>query len=224
VAKIYGYIRAQVNPAQKGSADLQAQRDDLFAFAGRRRFSFDKIFCDDAELPAESMMGRDEGRRLLNILQRGDTVVSPSLDRLFLTLDDAQRVIQRFLEKRVQLLLVNFDAVVEYTQFLAILPAIQSAELERRSLFIRAGKKKRKLKGGFIGGAVPFGWALGSNGDLIEEPNEQRKIGMARDYQKKGYSWRRIARLLSQSGRKGRTISHVTIRRILKPKNLAPND
>lgn len=218
VAKFYGYVRAQVDPGRKGGKSLQAQRYDLDEFAERRGFSFDKIFSDESELTAESMMERKEGGLLFNVLQRDDMVVTPSLDRMFLNLNDARHVIQIFVEKGILLHLIDFGAAVEFSQLRATLSAIHAAGLERRSLYIRKGKKKQKLSGVFSGGTIPFGFALGPNGDLIEEPDEQRKIRLATAYRKKGLSWRNIARLLSQSGRKGRTVSNVTISRILTPK------
>jgi DNA invertase Pin-like site-specific DNA recombinase len=214
VAKFYGYIRAQVDPARKGSKSLQAQRCAMDAFAEHRSLSFEKIFCDEGELTTESIADRKAGRLLLNVLQRDDTVVTPSLDRLFLGLDDAQSVIQSFLEDRIQLLPVDFGTAVEYSQLLALLPAIRAAELERHSLHIRRGKKKRKVEGGLTGGTIPYGYAKAQwpETGLTEVPQEQKKIREARELRRKKMSFRNIARRLS---RRGRSISHVTVRRIL---------
>ncbi len=209
----YGYIRAAVGLTnQEGVDNLSSQRKRIKRFASARGFRLAHVFCENAALIAEEVSVRPVGQQLLATLRRRDVVVIPTLDRLFLTADDTQRVITFFLEREIQLFSADLGMNVATGPVKKVLVALQVAELERRSLQMRLAKQKQRQLGKFSGGTVPFGFrSLG--GELVELQNEQQAIRDAQKWHAEKRSYRYIANRLNR--RNGITVSHVTVRRIL---------
>src|SRR3954469_5297366 len=94
-----------------------------------------------------------------------------------------------------------------------ILSAVAEAERDRTRERITDVKRDQRARGRFLGGTVPFGYRLNSDGDLIRHEGEQEAISEARMMKARGASLRIIAEVLTA---KGHSISHVAVARVLR--------
>ena len=93
-----------------------------------------------------------------------------------------------------------------------ILSAVAEAERDRIRERIRDVKADQRKRQRYPGGIVPFGWQLGDDGALIEDPNQQRAIQRTRELRRKGLSLRAVAAAIAAEGVK---LSHECVKNIL---------
>jgi uncharacterized protein YoaH (UPF0181 family) len=74
---------------------------------------------------------------------------------------------------------------------------------------VKADQRRRQR---YLGGIVPFGWSVGSDGELVEVPEQQAAIKQARKLRAKGLSLRAISAALAK---KGVRLSHEGVKRIV---------
>ena len=74
-------------------------------------------------------------------------------------------------------------------------------------------KRDQRSRGRYLGGAVPFGFRLGEQGELVPEPGEQAAIRHACKFKVRGASLRAIEASLRDQGH---SISHVAISSMLR--------
>ncbi|MCC2654370.1 MAG: transposon gamma-delta resolvase [Microvirga sp.] len=74
-------------------------------------------------------------------------------------------------------------------------------------------KRDQRSRGRYLGGAVPFGFRLGEQGELVPEPGEQAAIRHACKLKARGASLRAIEAALRE---RGHSISHVAISNMLR--------
>jgi len=99
-----------------------------------------------------------------------------------------------------------------------ILGSIAQYERAMIRLRLKAGKARKALEGGYVGGAPPFGWAA-VRGELVKVPGEQLGIRAMLKMRAAGLSYRQIAARLEGMGVPSRAPSKKwrpdTIREIL---------
>jgi DNA invertase Pin-like site-specific DNA recombinase len=93
-----------------------------------------------------------------------------------------------------------------------ILSAVAEAERDRIRERIRDVKADQRRRQRYLGGIVPFGWSVGSDGELVEVPEQQAAIKQARKLRGKGLSLRAISAALAKSGVR---LSHEGVKRIV---------
>jgi putative DNA-invertase from lambdoid prophage Rac len=96
--------------------------------------------------------------------------------------------------------------------FFTILSAGAEAERDRTRERIRDVKRDQKARKRYLGGAVPFGWQVGPNKELIEDRNQQGAIRRMVKMRKAGESLRTIAAALEIEGFK---LSHFGVQKII---------
>jgi DNA invertase Pin-like site-specific DNA recombinase len=88
-----------------------------------------------------------------------------------------------------------------------VLGAVAEYERSMIALRLRSGRARKAQRGGFAGGAPPYGYAA-VDGNLVEVAEEQATLIRIRGDHRKGMSLRAIARTLNADGvmpRRGRT-------------------
>lgn len=81
---------------------------------------------------------------------------------------------------------------------------------------LRAGKRAKASRGGYVGGQVPYGFRC-EDRELVPVPEEQQVITLAKTLKARGRSHREIARVLDERypTRNGGHWHHATVGRIL---------
>jgi putative DNA-invertase from lambdoid prophage Rac len=93
-----------------------------------------------------------------------------------------------------------------------ILSAVAEAERDRTRERIRDVKRDQKARKRYLGGAVPFGWQIGPDKELIEEQTQQHAIRSMVRMRKRGKSLRAIATAMEAEGFK---LSHFGVQKIV---------
>ncbi|WP_244471021.1 recombinase family protein [Microvirga massiliensis] len=160
---------------------------------------------------------RPEGTKLLAIAKPGDVIITPKLDRMFLSALDALDVLAKLKERDVALHMIDLDGDVTGNGIsklvFTILSAVAEAERDRIRERIAEVKRDQKQRGRFLGGTVPFGYRLDQNGELVPHEAQQEAIREAVAMKAAGVSLRAIADALQA---RGNSISHVAVSRVLR--------
>jgi hypothetical protein len=78
---------------------------------------------------------------------------------------------------------------------------------------LSAGRFAQRQDGKYLGGDVPFGYALGEVGQLVESPEQIAVVDQIVTMRREGQSLRSIA---GEMKRRSFQVSHVTVRRLLR--------
>ena len=93
-----------------------------------------------------------------------------------------------------------------------ILSAVAEAERDRIRERIRDVKTDQRNRSRYLGGKVPFGWNVGTDGALMKNEEEHRAISRMKELRAAGHSLRTIATLLSEDSF---ALSHAGVKKIL---------
>ena len=72
-------------------------------------------------------------------------------------------------------------------------------------------KRDQRQRGQYLGGAVPFGYVLGENGELV--PEQQRAIARMRKLRDQGLAFQTISEKMKAAGL---AISHMGVKNVLR--------
>lgn len=137
-------------------------------------------------------------------LQPNDVVVVAKLDRYSRDLEDALRTMRWCKENGVRLIINGHGDVTDDQNLMSrLMFEIMGAFAghERRVIKQRMGEGRavKKEKGGHIGGSAPFGFKVigtGREATLVQDPEQQAALQMARELRATGMSFRKIAEQL----------------------------
>src|SRR3954470_4881330 len=150
--------------------------------------------------PDPQLCDGPEGTRLLATVKAGDVVITAKLDRMFRSALDALAVLGQLQQRGVSLHMIDLGGDVTGNGIsklvFTILSAVAEAERDRIRERIRDVKADQKRRMRYLGGIVPFGWSVGSDGELIEVPDQQAAIRRARKLRDQGLSLRAISAAL----------------------------
>jgi DNA invertase Pin-like site-specific DNA recombinase len=216
---------------------LDAARDSLIPLAeqqqvlenyakglGRR---CDELLVEQSFSPATILQERTEGKRLLENVQNGDTVLVMKAKWVLGDAQNALLLLDLLKEKEVSVFCVDLDGdiVKETERKLSISQGIApivhalcealsvTVESGQHSAAIRAGKARQKEEGKYLGGPVPFGYQVADDGRLQQNGEQQSIIDEMTNMKEDRWSYRDIARKIE--GQYGLKFSHEGIRRIL---------
>lgn len=142
-----------------------------------------QVYRDIGVSGAARMKMREEGSKLLEAVQEGDTVIASKMDRIFRSSIDALQVVEFLKAKGVHLIL--FDMGTQSVMrdgpsklFFSMLAAFAEFERGRIVERITTGKYLKKRKGGYTGGHAPYGTRKVGHGQssMLEPDPEQMKI------------------------------------------------
>ncbi|MBS1799551.1 MAG: recombinase family protein [Acidobacteria bacterium] len=213
---VYGYTRVStVRMAEEGES-LGAQQRRLEGYAMMQGMQVDKMFVERGVSGSTLMQARPQGAKLLSILKPGDVVITPKLDRMFRSALDALDVLAKLKDAGVSLHMIDLGGDVTGNGIsklvFTILSAVAEAERDRIRERIRDVKADQKKRNRYLGGTVPFGWALGDDGELVKDDAQQAAIRRMKALHIKGESLRAISAALADDGF---TVSHAGVKNIL---------
>jgi len=181
-----------------------------------RGMVLDQIFVERGVSGSVPLGDRPQGRALLALVQPGDAIVTPKLDRMFRSALDALAVLGGFRDKGVALHMVDLGGDVATNGIsklvFTILSAVAEAERDRTRERIAEVKRDQKARNRYLGGVTPFGWRVEEGGELVPVPDEQEALGQMHQLRAEGLSLRMIADRISANGRR---ISHVSVKNLL---------
>ena len=215
----YGYARVST-AAQADRGDGPAvQRQKIHGRAAMDAWPVAAVFVERSVSGGRPLAERPQGRALLDALRPGDRVICARLDRMFRNAADACAMLAGFRRRGVALHLLDLggdDCTSNGIAGLVFTVMSAVAEFERGRIAERIAEAKaaQRARRRFTGGAAPFGYTVGVDGGLVEEPGARAIIARAVQLRAAGASLRTIAETIEAET--GRRVSHVTVRRLLR--------
>ena len=213
---VFGYTRVSTDRQADEGESLGAQQRVIEGYAMMQGLTLDQVFVERGVSGSKPLRERPEGAKLLGLLKAGDVVITPKLDRMFRSALDALDVLGQIQKRGVSLHMIDLGGDVTGNGIsklvFTILSAVAEAERDRIRERIRDVKADQRRRQRYLGGIVPFGWSVGSDGELVEVPEQQAAIKQARKLRAKGLSLRVIATALAK---KGVRLSHEGVKRIV---------
>jgi DNA invertase Pin-like site-specific DNA recombinase len=216
---VYGYCRVSTLTQAADSESLDVQERTIAGYAQMHGLTIDQVFVERGVSGSKPLAERPEGAKLLALLQPGDSVITPKLDRMFRSATDALDVLGRLKERGVRLHLLDLGGdvtsnggnMVSKLTF-TILAAVAEAERDRIRERITEAKQDQRRRGLHLGGSAQFGFAIGADRMLVPVPAEQRAIKRAKLLHAQGLSLRAIRDDLAKRGHK---VSHVLVGKLV---------
>jgi len=212
---VYSYLRVSTDRQADEGESLGAQERRTEGYAQMSGFAVDHHFVERGVSGSKPLAERPEGAKLLASLKAGDIVVTPKLDRMFRSANDALANLEALKSKGVHLHMIDLGGDVTGNGIaklvFTILSAVAEAERDRIRERIADVKKDQRDRGRFLGGSVPFGFTL-FDGELIEVADQQQAISDMREMRADGASLRTIADAMTQRGFK---LSHAGVAKVL---------
>jgi DNA invertase Pin-like site-specific DNA recombinase len=219
---VYSYARVSTERQAEEGVSLDEQQRRIDGQALMEGWTIGRRFIETGISGSIALGERPEGAKLLALLKPGDIVVAAKLDRMFRSALDALTVIKEFQRRGISLWLLDVGGDVSGNGIAKLMLTIVSAfaefERDRISERIRDAKRQMRAEGRLQGGKRPFGWRVGDDRTLIEDPVEQTAISEMRLLREGGSSYRAISQTLAE---RGIAVDHTTVRKILQRQWLA---
>lgn len=212
----YGYLRVSTQHQAKEGESLDVQRRQLEGWALMQGLELASVFVERGVSGSVPIAERPEGGRLWGQLRRGDTVVASKLDRLFRSALDALQTVEALRGRGVSLVMLDLGGDVSGNGlsklFLTIAAAFAEAERDRIGERVSQVKADQRERGRYLGGKVPFGFTVGSDGALVEHPAQLAAIREARRIRAEGGTMRGVQAALESQGHR---LSLAALHRVL---------
>jgi len=217
---VYGYCRVSTGKQAEDGESLGVQERQIQGWCLMQGETLAETFVERGVSGSVPIAKRPEGSRLMALVRKGDTIVTPRLDRFFRSALDALQTVEGAHKRGIRIVVI--DALGDITgngmakAFLTISAAF--AELERDTIRERVStvKADQRARNRYLGGKVPFGFEV-CDGELVERPDEQAIIGTAKALRAAGKPLRAIRATIDAEH--GRTISIEAIRRFAGDKS-----
>jgi putative DNA-invertase from lambdoid prophage Rac len=215
---VYGYVRVSTNKQATEGDSLEAQIKQVTSYAFSRGLDLDEslVFVERGVSGGLEFNSRPEGSKLLNVIQAGDVLIFPKLDRGFRNTRDALNTLHLLKERNCSVHSIDLGGDVTGNGvgaiIFTILSAFASFERERIASRISEVKQMRKSQGFYVGGRRGFGFNI-KNGKKVPNIKEQKLIVEMKKKKVKGESMLAIHRWLN--GEKGVKLNYSSMRLLL---------
>lgn len=208
MSNVVGYIRVSTSEQAEHGVSLDAQRAKIDAYCQLHELALVAVEVDAGI--SGSTMDRPGLQRALAMLKRGAArgLVVVKLDRLTRSVVDLATLVERYFKggKRA---LHSVSERVDTSSAMGrgVLNIFASlGQLERDQVGERTSQAMQHLKsqGRYTGGRARFGFAVGADGVLVEDPAEQQILATARAARARGLSLRDIVAELEERGVRSR--------------------
>lgn len=221
-----GYIFLDEN--RDALIPLEQQRQVLEEYAKGLNVSCNELLVEQSYSPVVPLAERDEGARMLEYVQQDDIILVMQSKWVFANPKAALSLLETLKKKEVSLFCVDLEGNVSMPTQRKLISSQGISSLvyklcEALSLgesgggshgaAIRAGKARQKKEGKYLGGPVPFGWLVGEDGRLQQDPKQQELIAEMIRLKADRWSYRDIA--IKMQEEQNLKLSHEGIRRIL---------
>lgn len=226
---VVGYIRVSTDKQSEHGVSLDAQRAKIEAYASLYDLHLIDIMVD-AGVSAKTL-NRPGLQQALGLLRQGhaSALLVTKLDRLTRSVKDLGLLVETYFAPDRSTLLSVQDALdTRSAAGRLVLNVLMSvAQWEREAIGERTAEAlgHKKAKGEKLGGALPYGFAVGADGKtLVPETGEQRLIAAIRDARARGLSQRAVVAELTRQGfttRKGTPLHLVQVQRIMEQAHIS---
>ncbi len=199
---VFGYVRVStVQQANEGDS-LEAQIKQVTSYASSRGLELDEasVYVERGVSGGLEFNSRPEGSKLLEIIQSGDILIFPKLDRGFRNTRDALNTLHLLKERNCSVHSIDLGGDVTGNGvgaiIFTILSAFASFERERIASRISEVKQMRKSQGYFVGGRRGFGFNV-RDGKKVPNKREQELLGEMKKRKTEGESVLAIHRWLN---------------------------
>ena len=200
----YGYARVSTNRQADEGESLDVQERQIAGYALMQGLTVDRTFVERGVTGSIPLGERQQGAALLAVLKPGDVVVTAKLDRMFRSALDALDVLSKLKARGVSLHMIDLGGDVTGNGVsklvFTILSAVAEAERDRIRERVSQVKADQKQRGRYLGGKVPFGFALGADGALEPVKAQQEAIAAVRRMRAEGAPLRTIRSTLANAG------------------------
>jgi putative DNA-invertase from lambdoid prophage Rac len=214
---VFGYCRVSTSRQANEGESLDVQRRQIEGYALMHGLTLDAVVIEEGVSGSVPVAERPAGGPLFAKLKAGDVVIAPKLDRLFRSALDALTVVEELKGRGVKLHLLDLGGDIAGNGlsklFLTIAAAFAEAERDRIRERVAQVKADQRARGRYLGGKLPFGWRVGSEGALVEVEAEQEAIREMVALRAAGKPLRAIAEAMRA---KGVSISHEGVAGVLK--------
>lgn len=213
---VYGYCRVSTIKQVEDGESLAVQERQIAGWCLMSGLDLTQTFIERAVSGSVPIAKRPEGSRLMALARKGDTIVTPRLDRVFRSALDALQTVEAAQKKGIRIVVI--DGLGDITgngmakAFLTISAAFAELERETTRERVTTVKADQRSRGRYLGGKVPFGYRVGRDGELVEDIKEQAAIKLALQKRDEGWPLRKIQSALEMVV--GRVLSLETISRI----------
>ena len=192
--KAVGYVRVSTEEQVREGLSLDAQEEKIRAYCTAKGWRLVRVYRD------EGFSGKDLNRPALQEMLRDlkadgiQAVVVAKLDRLTRSVRDLGYLIDDLFDG-VALASVeeSLDTTTAGGRFvLHILGAVAQWERETISERTRNTLRYKQQRGECVG-RIPYGFKIGPDGRLMEDPERIRNIQRMKRLRRRGWSYRRIA-------------------------------
>ncbi len=204
---IYGYCRVSTMTQADDGESLGVQERQIRGWAMMRGEDVADIIVERGVSGSVPVAQRPEGARLWKSARKGDTIVCARLDRLFRSALDALQSVEEMRKRGVSLVVIDSLGEITGNGMAKIMLTIAAAfaEHERDTIRERIStvKADQRERGRYLGGKIPFGFAVDTAGYLEEIEEEQTIISFARALRQRGETLRAIRdQIAAQHGRR----------------------
>jgi len=200
----YGYARVSTNRQADEGESLDVQERQIAGYALMQGLTVDRTFVERGVTGSIPLGERAQGAALLAVLKPGDVVITAKLDRMFRSALDALDVLGKLKARGVSLHMIDLGGDVTGNGVsklvFTILSAVAEAERDRIRERVSQVKADQKQRGRYLGGKVPFGFALGADGALEPVKAQQEAIAAVRRMRAEGAPLRTIRSTLANAG------------------------
>ena len=201
---VFGYCRVSTSRQVSEGESLAVQERQIRGYAMQLGLEIDHIFVEKGVSGSVPLADRPEGKALLEKLEAGNTIITAKLDRMFRSAVDALGVLEDMKNRSVSLHMIDLGGDVTGNGIsklvFTILSAVAEAERDRIRERISTVKADQKVRGRYLGGKVPFGFAVGNSGALLQIPEQQAAIRHAKALRADDHSLRDIQAKLKRNG------------------------
>lgn len=195
---VFGYVRVSTLTQAREGESLEAQRRQVTSYAASKALELPEcnVFVEAGVSGSVEFAMRPEGKRLVELVQAGDMIIFPKLDRAFRNTRDALNVLHEMKAKGVHVHFIDLGGDVTGNGIGAIvftiLAAFATFERERIATRIREVKQIKKAQGKFTGGKRAYGYEV-VDGVKVARFEEQQVIAEMHALRESGMSYRDIA-------------------------------
>jgi putative DNA-invertase from lambdoid prophage Rac len=220
---VYGYVRVStIQQANEGDS-LEAQIKQVTSYALSRGLNLDEscVFVERGVSGGLEFNSRPEGSKLLEVIQSGDVLIFPKLDRGFRNTRDALNTLHLLKERNCSVHSIDLGGDVTGNGvgaiIFTILSAFASFERERIASRISEVKQMRKSQGYFVGGRRGFGFNV-VEGKKVPNRKEQKLIQEMKNKKANGESMLAIHRWLNSE--MGVKLNYTSTRKLIYSKKI----
>jgi site-specific DNA recombinase len=226
VRKAFAYYRKSIE--READKSIKGQQEEVHAFAKKNDI---EIVAEFAEVASSATLERKEFQAMLQELKKWndiDFIIVHRFDRISREVHHMGYILSVLENTKTKLISVTEDNDYDNdpTKLMMIMMKTYGSTIERIAIVdrLQSARRRKKEKGGFIGGTPPMGYrSVHGTGKLAIESTEVPIVLKTFELRKKGFSMQKIADKLNELGyktRKNRSFHAATIQRILKHRDL----